>query len=60
VLVVGLGNSAVDIAVDLARRAGSVTMSTRRSAWIMPKSLMGIPSINGRGFCQSDYACRRE
>ncbi len=43
VLVVGLGNSAVDIAVDLCRRAASVTVSTRRSAWIMPKYLMGIP-----------------
>jgi dimethylaniline monooxygenase (N-oxide forming) len=43
VLVVGLGNSAVDIAVDLARRAARVTMSTRRSAWIMPKYLMGYP-----------------
>lgn len=43
VLVVGLGNSAVDIAVDLARRAKSVTVSTRSSAWIMPKYLMGIP-----------------
>ena len=43
VLVVGLGNSAVDIAVDLCRRARSVTISTRRSAWVMPKYLMGIP-----------------
>jgi dimethylaniline monooxygenase (N-oxide forming) len=43
VLVVGLGNSAVDIAVDLCRRARSVTISTRRSAWIMPKYLMGFP-----------------
>jgi dimethylaniline monooxygenase (N-oxide forming) len=43
VLVVGLGNSAVDIAVDLCRRARSVTISTRRSAWIMPKYLMGVP-----------------
>jgi cation diffusion facilitator CzcD-associated flavoprotein CzcO len=43
VLVVGLGNSAVDIAVDLCRRAHSVSISTRRSAWIMPKYLMGIP-----------------
>ncbi|HEX2114122.1 MAG TPA: NAD(P)-binding domain-containing protein, partial [Alphaproteobacteria bacterium] len=43
VLVVGLGNSAVDIAVDLCRRAASVTISTRRSAWIMPKYLMGVP-----------------
>jgi hypothetical protein len=43
VLVVGIGNSAVDIAVDLCRLASSVTMSTRRSAWIMPKYLIGIP-----------------
>ncbi|MCV0396739.1 MAG: NAD(P)-binding domain-containing protein [Rhizobiaceae bacterium] len=43
VLVVGLGNSAVDIAVDLCRRARHVTVSTRRSAWIMPKYLMGRP-----------------
>jgi dimethylaniline monooxygenase (N-oxide forming) len=44
VLVVGLGNSAVDIAVDLARRATRVTISSRRSAWIMPKYLMGRPT----------------
>ena len=50
VLVVGLGNSAVDIAVDLARRARSVTMSTRRSAWIMPKYLMGYPVDQWSGF----------
>jgi thioredoxin reductase len=43
VLVVGLGNSAVDIAIDLCRRARSVSISTRRSAWIMPKYLMGVP-----------------
>lgn len=43
VLVVGIGNSAVDIAVDLCRRASHVTLSTRRSAWIMPKYLMGVP-----------------
>ncbi len=44
VLVVGIGNSAVDIAVDLARRAGQVLLSTRRSAWIMPKYIMGVPT----------------
>jgi dimethylaniline monooxygenase (N-oxide forming) len=43
VLVVGIGNSAVDIAVDLCRRAKSVHLSTRRSAWVMPKYLMGVP-----------------
>jgi glycine/D-amino acid oxidase-like deaminating enzyme len=50
VLVVGLGNSAVDIAVDIARRAEHVTVSTRRSAWIMPKYLMGIPIDQWSGF----------
>lgn len=44
VLIVGIGNSAVDIAVDLCRRAKSVCISTRRSAWIMPKYIMGIPT----------------
>jgi dimethylaniline monooxygenase (N-oxide forming) len=43
VLVVGIGNSAVDIAVDLCKRAGHVALSTRTGAWIMPKYLMGIP-----------------
>jgi dimethylaniline monooxygenase (N-oxide forming) len=44
VLVVGIGNSAVDIAVDLARRARKVLLSTRRSAWIMPKYIAGVPT----------------
>ncbi len=43
VLIVGIGNSAVDIAVDVCRQARSTTLSTRRSAWIMPKYIMGIP-----------------
>jgi dimethylaniline monooxygenase (N-oxide forming) len=43
VLVVGIGNSAVDIAVDLCKRAKSVALSTRTGAYIMPKYLMGIP-----------------
>ena len=43
VLVVGIGNSAVDIAVDLCRRAEGVTLSTRRRRMVMPKYLMGMP-----------------
>ncbi|WP_407492430.1 flavin-containing monooxygenase [Pseudooceanicola sp. MF1-13] len=50
VLVVGIGNSAVDIAVDLCRRAKHVTLSTRRSAWVMPKYLMGVPIDQWSGF----------
>ena len=50
VLVVGIGNSAVDIAVDLCRSARSVALSTRRGAWIMPKYIMGIPTDRWSAF----------
>jgi cation diffusion facilitator CzcD-associated flavoprotein CzcO len=50
VLVVGIGNSAVDIASDVARQARSTHLSTRRSAWIMPKYIMGIPTDRWSSF----------
>lgn len=50
VLVVGIGNSAVDIAVDLCRRAKSVHLSTRRGAWVMPKYILGIPTDRWSAF----------
>lgn len=50
VLVVGIGNSAVDIAVDVCKSARSTFLSTRRGAWIMPKYLMGIPSDRWSAF----------
>jgi hypothetical protein len=43
VLVIGIGNSAVDVAVDVCKSAKSTLLSTRRSAWIMPKYIMGLP-----------------
>lgn len=43
VLVVGIGNSAVDVAVDLSRTA-SVTLSTRAGGWVVPKYLLGRPA----------------
>ena len=43
VLVVGIGNSGVDIAVDVCKSAQSTLLSTRRSAWVMPKYIMGVP-----------------
>lgn len=43
-LVVGIGNSAVDIACEAARlHTGQVTISTRSGAYIMPNWLMGVP-----------------
>jgi cation diffusion facilitator CzcD-associated flavoprotein CzcO len=45
VLVVGIGNSAVDIASELGHRAAGARcyLSTRRGAWIMPKWVLGFP-----------------
>ncbi|KAH7704338.1 Protein FMO-5 [Aphelenchoides avenae] len=37
VVVVGIGNSAVDVAVDLSRTAKQVYLSARHGAWVMNK-----------------------
>ena len=45
ILIVGLGNSAADITVELSSKAlqNEVTLSTRSSAWIVPKFIAGRP-----------------
>lgn len=43
VLVVGAGNSAVDMAVDAAVAADRAVISTRRGYWFFPKLIGGIP-----------------
>src|SRR3954454_9977283 len=46
VLVVGIGNSAVDITSELSRKgvAEKVFISTRSGAWVMPKYFLGRPT----------------
>lgn len=46
ILVVGLGNSAADIAVELSSKSlqNELTLSTRSSAWIVPKYTGGLPA----------------
>lgn len=44
VLVVGSGNSGVDIACDAARSASSVSLSFRRGYWFFPKFIGGRPT----------------
>lgn len=44
VLIVGIGNSATDLAVELTRVAKRVTISTRSRAYIIPKYILGIPT----------------
>jgi dimethylaniline monooxygenase (N-oxide forming) len=43
VLVLGIGNSAVDIAVESSRIADATFLATRRGAWVLPKYLNGKP-----------------
>ena len=45
VVVVGFGNSAVDIACELGRdtHGGEVFLSVRRGAWVLPKYALGRP-----------------
>lgn len=44
VLVVGVGNSALDIAADLAPVAASTTIAARSPVLIMPRMLLGVPT----------------
>ena len=44
VLVIGIGNSAVDIACELSNVSEKVMISTRSGAYIIPKYLFGIPT----------------
>jgi dimethylaniline monooxygenase (N-oxide forming) len=44
VVVLGIGNSACDIAVEASRHARSTTLAMRRGAWVIPKYLFGMPT----------------
>lgn len=43
VLVLGIGNSAVDVAVESSRIAEKTFLAMRRGAWVIPKFLAGKP-----------------
>ena len=43
VAVLGIGNSAVDIAVESSRIGEKTFLATRRGAWVLPKYLNGKP-----------------
>jgi dimethylaniline monooxygenase (N-oxide forming) len=44
VVVVGIGNSGVDLACDISHVARQVYLSTRRGAYIVPRYIMGKPT----------------
>ncbi|GAB4214516.1 MAG: NAD(P)-binding domain-containing protein [Sandaracinaceae bacterium] len=43
VVILGMGNSAMDIAVEASYVASRVVLASRRGAWIVPKYLFGRP-----------------
>lgn len=43
VVVLGMGNSAMDIAVESSYVAASTTLCSRRGAWVVPKYIFGRP-----------------
>ena len=43
VVVVGMGNSAMDIAVDASYHAQQTVLAARRGAWVLPKYIQGKP-----------------
>lgn len=49
VLVVGVGNSGLDIAADLAPFAASTTTAARSPVLIMPRMILGVPSARVMG-----------
>lgn len=44
VLVVGMGNSAMDIATDISLVADNTYLSARHGTWVIPKRLLGKPA----------------
>ncbi|CAO3571281.1 unnamed protein product [Mortierella alpina] len=44
VVVVGLGNSAVDLAVELSLNQSEVYLSCRRPCWVTPRWILGKPT----------------
>lgn len=49
VLVVGMGNSSMDIACELSQAGGArkVSVSARRGAWVIPRYILGRPLDQG-------------
>ncbi|MEZ0292643.1 MAG: flavin-containing monooxygenase [Solirubrobacteraceae bacterium] len=59
VVVLGMGNSAMDIAVESSFLARRTYLAARRGAWIIPKYLFGRPLDTLTGAARVPYAVRR-
>jgi cation diffusion facilitator CzcD-associated flavoprotein CzcO len=59
VVVLGMGNSAMDIAVESSYVAQRTFLAARRGAWIVPKYLFGVPTDQLRNDPRVPFALRR-
>jgi dimethylaniline monooxygenase (N-oxide forming) len=59
VVVLGMGNSAMDIAVEASFSARAVYLAARRGAWVIPKYLLGRPFDSMNPPAQVPFAVRR-
>jgi len=50
VLVVGFGNSAAEVAIDLFEHGARPTLSVRGAVNVIPRELLGVPIVNFRLF----------
>jgi len=59
VVVVGMGNSAMDIAVESSYAARSTHLSARRGVWVTPKYLLGRPTDQLKNDTRVPFRIRR-
>jgi dimethylaniline monooxygenase (N-oxide forming) len=60
VVVLGIGNSAVDIAVESSYVAGTTYLAARRGAWIVPKYMLGRPTDQLKSDPRLPFGLRRK
>jgi dimethylaniline monooxygenase (N-oxide forming) len=60
VVVLGMGNSAMDIAVEASFSAAAVFLAARRGAWVLPKYLFGRPLDQITASARVPFALRRK
>ncbi|MCU0314012.1 MAG: NAD(P)-binding domain-containing protein [Solirubrobacteraceae bacterium] len=59
VVVLGMGNSAMDIAVESSYVAANTYLAARRGAWILPKYLFGKPTDHLKNDPRIPFAIRQ-
>ena len=60
VVVLGMGNSAMDIAVEASFTAKATYLAARRGAWVIPKYLFGRPLDQYAASTKIPFAIRRK